>query len=235
MFLAARSLWISLLLSRYFMPSQICWPKLERQMMFSVDRRDVSLRHSNKDLENNDFSLSLINNDFLTTCQLFPPHNCLAKFLWFHLVWSSVWGNVNESNSIHKPCVAHFRQISISAESSVKNLSRSWLYQYPKPWHRGFSLLSFSFISSFLSEQDIPIAWTTHINVMVSASYFIVQKRFAFLVKSVPERRQFCDEHDPRSFQDDAEQFHHVRVFDGLHDLVLFHELEHAVLQPVLA
>ena len=124
MFLAARSLWISLLLSRYFMPSQICWPKLERQMMFSVDRRDVSLRQSNKDLENNDVSLSLINNDFLTTCQLFPPHNCLAKFLWFHVVWSSVWGNVNESNSNHKPCVAHFRQISISAESIPQTLTQ---------------------------------------------------------------------------------------------------------------
>ena len=50
-----------------------------------------------------------------------------------------------------------------------------------------------------------------------------------------PERCQLRDEHDLGRFKDDSEKFDNVGVLDGLHDLVLLHELEHAVVQALFA
>ena len=53
--------------------------------------------------------------------------------------------------------------------------------------------------------------------------------------KSVPERSQLRDQHDSGGLKNDAKELDDVGVLDGLHDLVLLHELEHAVLQTLLA
>ena len=54
-------------------------------------------------------------------------------------------------------------------------------------------------------------------------------------MEPLPERSQLRDEHDSGGLEDDAEELDDVGVLDRLHDLVLLHELEHAVLQTLLA
>ena len=67
------------------------------------------------------------------------------------------------------------------------------------------------------------------------------ESQFLFILNNIntrdnePERREFCDEHDSRRFQNNPEKFDDVGVLDGLHDLVLLHELEHAVVKAVFA
>ena len=51
----------------------------------------------------------------------------------------------------------------------------------------------------------------------------------------VPERCELCDEHDLAVVQHHAVQPHDVLVVDGLHHVVLLHELQRVVLHPFLA
>ena len=51
----------------------------------------------------------------------------------------------------------------------------------------------------------------------------------------LPEGRQLGDEHDLAVVQHHAVQPHNVGVINGLHDLVLLHELQCVVLHPLLA
>jgi hypothetical protein len=53
--------------------------------------------------------------------------------------------------------------------------------------------------------------------------------------RSVPEWSKLCDEHNLTIVQDHTIQTDNVRMINGLHDLVLLHELQGVVLHPLLA